>query len=347
MECNATAMKFCGRKECIKCWNKSFAGKNNEKVKYWSIKNNKSPREVFPHTGDKYIFNCDKDNCAHEFLASLVKVSQGHWCPFCANQKLCENESCLICLDKSFAKHPKAIYWSENNTKKPFQVFMNSRDSFLFQCNKCINYEFLKRIDSISSGTWCPLCMNPIEKKLYHLLLTNHQLKHQVKFDWCGNIKTKRKFPFDFGIINDKILLESDSVDHFNHSGKTISLKERQQRDIYKMNLAFMYGYTIIRINQKDIQNDNSNWLEQLKSHIYLHEKPEIIYISSNNCYDVYKQYYENLKNKVVKITLLSNGKFKIKTVLELSLLMDCHIITINYFAENNIPIDECTLEYV
>ena len=71
--------KLCENVDCADCFNKSFA--SHEKSKYWSNKNETSPRNVFKVSYTKIIFNCDK--CVNEYETYL---SNNTGCPFCINK---------------------------------------------------------------------------------------------------------------------------------------------------------------------------------------------------------------------------------------------------------------------
>jgi hypothetical protein len=78
---------------------RSFA--SHTKSKFWSELNDLKPHEVYKCSGKKYLFNCDK--CNHEFeLTPAHIIHDNNWCPYCVNQKLCENDNCTICFNKSF-----------------------------------------------------------------------------------------------------------------------------------------------------------------------------------------------------------------------------------------------------
>lgn len=159
--------KLCDNDDCEICFEKSFA--SHSKSKYWSDKNiikdkkktkKIKPRDVFKSTSKKYLFDCDK--CSHEFKTALEKITNKKdpkWCPYCVNKKLCDNNDCKICFDKSFASHPKSEYWSEENYKIPREVFKGSQNKYLFNCDKC-SHQFETILNSITSGSWCPYCAN-------------------------------------------------------------------------------------------------------------------------------------------------------------------------------------------
>ena len=71
---------------------RSFA--SHEKSKYWSSRNTEKPENVFKSSHKKYWFECD---CGHTFDSQLDSINKGSWCPYCANQKLCNEKSCLSC----------------------------------------------------------------------------------------------------------------------------------------------------------------------------------------------------------------------------------------------------------
>ncbi len=153
---------YCSNKKlcdntCEICFNKSFASSN--KAKYWSSKNKKKPREIFLNSNKKYFFNCNK--CFHEFNTTLASISNMEsWCPYCSNQKLCDNDICKMCFNNSFASSNKADYLSSKNEKKARELFKSSHKKYLFNCNKC-SHEFYSTLNHITNDNrWCPYCSN-------------------------------------------------------------------------------------------------------------------------------------------------------------------------------------------
>ena len=147
--------KLCEIKNCNLCFEKSFA--SHEKSKYWSDKNELTPRQVFKVTSKKYYFDCDK--CGHEFINNPSHVSNGRWCPYCCipQKKLCGNINCKDCFDKSFASHEKVTYWSNKNEEKPEFVLKKGDKRIWFNCDTC-NHDFETQIKNITKGQWCPYC---------------------------------------------------------------------------------------------------------------------------------------------------------------------------------------------
>ena len=80
--------------------------------------------------------------------------------PSCTTRHLCDNDDCEIFFDRSFASHPKAIYWSDANIKKPREVFKQSNVKYTFNCSTC-NHNFDISLNNlVCHNRWCPYCSN-------------------------------------------------------------------------------------------------------------------------------------------------------------------------------------------
>lgn len=135
---------------------KSFA--SHIKAIYWSNKNEKKPNEVYKSSGKKYWFDCD---CGHDFENSLDKISTGIWCPYCNSSKLCNENNCKMCFEKSFASNSKSESWSSKNEKLPRELCKSTHNKYWFDCNKC-NHTFESALRNITiGGNWCPYCCVP------------------------------------------------------------------------------------------------------------------------------------------------------------------------------------------
>jgi len=164
MTCFITSQKLCTKDDCDLCFNKSFV--SHEKSKFWhyELNNNLNPRNIFKGSRDKTYFNCEI--CEHSFNARLDHINNGSWCPYCANQKLCENNSCKICFEKSFMSNPKSKFWNYelNNNLNPRNVFKNCNKKHWFNCEIC-NHSFNSSLGKINGlNRWCPYCSSPPKK---------------------------------------------------------------------------------------------------------------------------------------------------------------------------------------
>ena len=134
--------------------NKTFA--EHPKSKNWSSKNKVSPIDIPYGYYKKFWFDCDK--CSHDFETNINSVANlGTWCPYCGGKKICDNNNCNECFEKSFASHEKSKYWSKNNNKNPRTIFKSTAEKFLFDCNKC-KKEFSISPNNITNGKWCKDC---------------------------------------------------------------------------------------------------------------------------------------------------------------------------------------------
>ena len=157
---------LCDDNNCNKCYDKSFA--SSDKANYWSDRNRDQPegydglylkpREVFKSSNKKYWFDCNK--CGHTFDSTLASITNGgSWCPYCANQELCDDINCNHCFEKSFASSENSMCWSDKNELNPRDVFKSSGNEYLFVCY--CGHTFVCQLDNIAKGNWCPYCSNP------------------------------------------------------------------------------------------------------------------------------------------------------------------------------------------
>lgn len=257
--------KICGKEECKSCFEKSFAF--HEKSKFWSSKNKILPINVIKGTGSKYLFDCQE--CKHEINIRLKGIQNDNkWCAYCKHQKLCDNNNCLFCWNNSFISSPYSIYWNKqmNNNILPRSVFKYTNKIFWFDCDVCKN-SFQKGISCITyMNTWCPICKNKTETKLFNFLKNIYDdLKRDFKVDWCKNINC---LPFDFVLFNKNIIIELDGPHHFEQVSNWVCFEKNQERDVYKMKCANKNGYSIIRLLQEDVLYDKYEWLIILQKNI-------------------------------------------------------------------------------
>src|SRR5665647_197100 len=126
--------RLCEDLTCKFCLSNSFA--STEKSKNWNYELNESvPRSVFKNSGKKYWLNCS--TCKHAYDTTLCNATFGYSCPYCSNTKLCSNDKCSCCYDRSFASNEKSKYWSSKNNEKPRDVFKNCNSKYLFDCTVC------------------------------------------------------------------------------------------------------------------------------------------------------------------------------------------------------------------
>lgn len=142
--------------KCDTCFKQSFASSKYHNL--WSSKNELSPRQVAIKSGKSFLFTCENQDCGHEYLSTPYDINRERRCNFCASKVLCDDPLCKMCLDKSFASHKKAKYWSDKNEITPRKVFKSSNEKFWFDCDTCC-HDFEMSIFNITHGNnWCNFC---------------------------------------------------------------------------------------------------------------------------------------------------------------------------------------------
>ena len=138
----------------------------------WIVEKNNglTPRDIIKsNQNNKFWFQCDL--CCHNFQAKLnhITSSNGTWCPYCSNHKMCDDITCSFCVSKSFegfegktknGKLKKDCWMIEqNNGLTPRDVFLTTNKKYTFQCD-CCPHIFTSTLNSITrqEGTWCPYC---------------------------------------------------------------------------------------------------------------------------------------------------------------------------------------------
>lgn len=269
--CAIPCQKICLDTNCKLCESKSFA--SHPMSKFWSSKNNISPREVLLNSNKKYMFDCE---CGHTFESPLNHINTGGWCGYCSNRRLCSEDKCKLCKNKSFASHPMSDYWSSKNDVEPRDIFLHSNQKFIFDCPYCKN-EYIATLGNVAYGYWCNCTNTKTETKLYNFLIQKFKnLEKQKKFEWCKKITY---LPFDFCIEDLKLIIELDGRQHFMQVSCWTSPEETQERDKYKEDCAKNNGYSIIRIFQEDVYYDKTDWKKDIMNYIKYYEEPTIKYI--------------------------------------------------------------------
>jgi very-short-patch-repair endonuclease len=277
---------LCTNDDCNTCHKKSFA--SHIMAQFWSDENEVSPRSVFKSARAKYKFDCATcDHTSERRLHSITQDNQS--CPYCWNHKLCLDDDCDTCYNKSFKSHPQSEYWSSENGVSPRQVTKFSHKKYKFVCPYC-NQIYETTPCSVSRGKWCPCIKNKTEIILYKYLqsILDCQVVNQKRFKWCKNILC---LPFDFCIKDFKIIIELDGRQHFVQTSNWEDPTERQENDIYKMKCANQHGYSVIRIFQEDVWNNKNNWKTKLYNAIENYTKPTNILIGK--IYDEYPIYQD------------------------------------------------------
>ena len=274
--------KLCNKNDCKICYEKSFVSHPKSKYLIGDI----NPRLIFKYSNNKYNFKCNK--CNHTFIIRCSSITNGgSWCAYCKNQKLCNDLECKICFEKSLKSYYKSKYLVDNINSR--FIFKGSRKKLNFKCNYCNNI-FNSMCKYITNGSWCPICKNKTEKKVYEWLIEEYQNYNIIREKMFKSFGKKR---FDFFIKELNIIIEIDGNQHFKEVANWNCTPEKSfKNDVSKTDFCLKNNLSIIRINQDDIWKDKINWKNILKSNLKLYEKSILLCFESIN-----KNNYEKIKN--------------------------------------------------
>jgi very-short-patch-repair endonuclease len=97
--------------------------------------------------------------------------------------------------------------------------------------------------------------------------------------------------PIDFGLIDKKLFIELDGIQHFNQVSNWDSPENVQLKDIEKIKYCLQNGYSMIHIFQKDVWDDVYDWrrvLSNIIEEVSKYDIPSLVFISSNNIYETH-----------------------------------------------------------
>jgi very-short-patch-repair endonuclease len=137
-----TGHRLC-HKDCKMCYEHSF--ESHPRSKNWSKKNKKSPRDVFKHSHDKYIFDCDE--CLNEFSSRPHDIiSKGSWCPVCKNKT---EYTLFIWLKETYGEVIKEMKfeWCKNILCLPFDFYIPSLN-LIIELDGIQHFEYVKLWDN-------------------------------------------------------------------------------------------------------------------------------------------------------------------------------------------------------
>ena len=194
----------------------------------------------------------------------------------CNSRKLCDNEDCSTCYNKSFASHNKAEFWSDKNVDEignkinPRQLFKSSGKKYLFNCDCGHNFESTLNHISGINPTWCPYCCNPpiklCEKEECQSCHEKSFASHEKSKYWSdknGDIKPRHVFKSS----NTKYWFKGECAHEFNSILSNITGKNNQwcpvcvnktEKKLYEQ-LLQIYPNIIHKLYADWCKNPNTN----------------------------------------------------------------------------------------
>ncbi|MDC6468157.1 zinc-ribbon domain-containing protein [Flavobacteriaceae bacterium] len=156
----------------------SFASSFPELLNLWNYDLNKknTPDEVVAGSTKKVWWKCLKE-ADHIWKSSVVNISLGKGCPFCAGKKI-TTSNCLATINPKLAKewHP-----SKNGELTPNNVGIGSIKKVWWKCEKGDDHEWINSVNGRmkDGGRGCPICSNQLIVVSNSLATTNPKLAKQ------------------------------------------------------------------------------------------------------------------------------------------------------------------------
>lgn len=297
--CCIPSRRFCEDETCEKCFNRSFA--SHYRSQWWSEDNALQPKQVFLGCAKVFLFICNE--CDHKFEISPNSITNlGSWCPFCCSppQRLCDDQDCVKCFEKSFASHPKALYWCDE-TFNPRKVFKTTHSKKRFKCER--GHVFRMRLSHISfKGCWCPRCrINKAEEQLSKLCENSpYIIKLEKKSIRCidsHNKNTTRNLIPDLMVTlsnNTIIMIEMDGEQHFNPNHLLLThfnteFRDQVCRDLCKNRYARDNNMSLLRISYLEYDNIEY-WVNSMISEVMEKNAP-VMKCSNPKLYNDLREY--------------------------------------------------------
>jgi len=133
------------------CNDNCFQTVNPTLSKEWHLSRNNglTPRDVTANSNKKAWWICDK---GHEWEARINSRNGGSGCPYCAGQKVCE-DNCLQTINPGLSKdwHP-----TKNGPLTPKDVSPNSSKKVWWICSK--KHVWQATVNNRNRGKGCPYC---------------------------------------------------------------------------------------------------------------------------------------------------------------------------------------------
>jgi len=165
--CSNPPKKLCDDKDCLECFSRSFASSDKSRFLLGQVlkkvENNEEevviidPRMLFKSSVlNKYRFICDI--CEHHFDVKLNNISSNkEWCPYCGNSRLCNNESCMRCFNRSAYSNKILVERIVDTSINLRMCFLKSDKKVEIKCIKC-NHSYEQAIKDVDNG--CRYCSN-------------------------------------------------------------------------------------------------------------------------------------------------------------------------------------------
>lgn len=222
-----------------------------------------------------------------DFSQSPTNHLSGKGCPVCGGSIKKETSG--------FITDAKNVHENKYNYSKV--DYINSHTNVIITCST--HGDFQQSPTSHLNGCGCPYCVNKTESIVYQYLDSiNIQHYRQFSPSWLINTETGYRRRFDLLIPKYKLIIEIDGPQHFRQVSIWGSPEIQRSTDVEKMFLALENDYSVVRLLQDDIFNNNFEWRDFILKNLIERAEPEIVY-QNNTTYNEHETlFYEMAGNR-------------------------------------------------
>lgn len=188
----------------------------------------------------------------HEFTSSYGNLYDGKGCPVCS-RKVLHASNMLATIRPDLIEYLKYKEDAYNN-------FPSSKVRVMCKCPICGSEKHMPLNNLARQGFSCDRCSDNIsipEKFVFGILeCADIDFNTQKIFSWSQRKK------YDFYIPNLNIIIETHGEQHYRHTGLGRSLKEEQENDQLKYELAIKNGIKPENYIVIDCRHSTFDWLK-------------------------------------------------------------------------------------
>ena len=213
-------------------------------------------------------------------------------------KKLCNNNDCEICFNKSFVSNEKSKYWSEENKIKPRNVFLQSNKKFIFNCDNC-SHNFEGLLSNIIKGQWCSYCSN-------RQLCNNNDCEICFNKSFASNEKSKywsdknSNKPRDvFKSSGDKYYFNCNDCNHLIYMS-LVNINNNNSWCSYCSNKELCNNKCEICFNKSFASNEKSKYWSnknKIEPHKVFKNSNNKFYFDCNNCNHTFETQISHITN--------------------------------------------------
>lgn len=220
----------------------------------FSYKNSKKPTEIFASNKEKYWWICP--NCKNEYYESTNNRTNGTNCPYCNGTKV------LIGFNDLWTTHSNVAKYL-NDTNRGYEITFGSHNKEIFKCLECHNTEYKYVYNIVTRGFNCSRCSDNISYSEKFIMSVLSQINNDFEYQKVFNWSLGKKYDFYLPIQNS--IIESHGKQHYQYTGFNRTLKEEQENDKLKKEIAYknkIKNYIIIDCRSSDMEYIKNNILK-------------------------------------------------------------------------------------